>query len=721
VEDEVGHVEVVAMASTRPHAGPAVDAISTALGTVPRLRVVPGGDAVDGGIAALVRWEVTSLDLGRSLGMVDDRDQTGPRNITEQLISAHLVEGEMRPGAEIALRIDQTLTQDATGTMVMLELEAMGLERVRTELSAQYVDHNLLETDFRNADDHVFLQSACRRFGVWYSPAGNGVSHPVHMQRFGVPGKTLLGSDSHTCAGGALGMLAVGAGGLEVAAAMAGLPFHVKMPEVWGVRLVGTLPAWVSAKDVILEMLRRHGVDGGSGRIIEYHGPGLRHLSAMDRHVIANMGAELGATTSVFPSDSEVRRFLAEQQRAGDWRRITSDRGASYDVEDEIDLSTLEPLIACPSSPGNVVPVREVAGGDVYQVVIGSSANPGTRDFAVPAMMVRGRRTHPAVSFDVNPTSRQLLEELADRGWLGDLVAAGARLHQAGCNGCIGMGQAPATGRASLRTVPRNFPGRSGTKDDQVYLCSPETATAAALTGVITDPRDLGIDHPAYRRSRRAHVNTEMLVSPDRAGPGVELTKGPNIVSLPHFDRPHGRISGRVLLKLGDDVSTDEIMPAGARVLPYRSNVPAMADFAFDALDDTYARRARECGDHVIVAGSNYGQGSSREHAAIVPRYLGLRAVLAKSFARIHWQNLVNIAVLPLTFDDPGDYDRIDTGATLTIDDIDGSLRPDQPLEVIDASTGTTYQMCHALSARQVQMVLNGGLLANARRHTPPG
>jgi aconitate hydratase len=335
-------------------------------------------------------------------------------------------------------------------------------------------------------------------------------------------------------------MLAIGAGGLEVAAAMAGLPFYVKMPEVWGVRLVGALPQWVSAKDVVLEMLRRHGVGGGVGRIIEYHGPGLRHLSAMDRHVIANMGAELGATTTVLPSDSEVRRFLADQGRARGWRRISADRGASYDVEDEIDLSTLEPLIACPSSPGNVVAVREVVGRDVYQVVIGSSANPGIRDFAVPAMMVRGRRTHPGVSFDVNPTSRQLLAELADRGWLGDLVAAGARLHQAGCNGCIGMGQAPATGRASLRTVPRNFPGRSGTKDDQVYLCSPETATAAALTGVITDPRELGIDHPQYRRSRRAHVNTSTLVAPDGGGPGVELEKGPNIVSLPHFEPPRG-------------------------------------------------------------------------------------------------------------------------------------------------------------------------------------
>jgi aconitate hydratase len=645
-------------------------------------------------------------------------DMASPRNVTEQLIAAHLVEGSMEPGAEIALAVDQTLTQDATGTIVMLELEAMGLGRVRTALSAQYVDHNLLEADFRNADDHVFLESACRRFGVWYSPPGNGVSHPVHMQHFGVPGATLLGSDSHTCAGGSLGMLAIGAGGLEVAAAMAGVPFHVKMPAVWGVRLTGRLADFVSAKDVILEMLRRHGVDGGVGRIVEYHGPGLRHLSAMDRHVIANMGAELGATTTVFPSDEQVRRFLREQDREGDWQPITADRGATYDVEDEIDLSTLQPLIACPSSPANVVPVREVAGRDVYQVVIGSSANPGTRDFAVPAMMVSGRHVNPSVSFDINPTSRQLLEELADRGWLGDLVAAGARLHQAGCNGCIGMGQAPATGRASLRTMPRNFPGRSGTKDDQVYLCSPETAAAAALNGVITDPRDLGIEPPTYRRGRRSYVNTATLVPPDERRRHIALAKGPNIVSLPRFDPPSGRLGGSVLLKVGDDVSTDEIMPAGARVLPYRSNLPAMADFAFDAIDETYAARARECGDHVVVAGANYGQGSSREHAAIVPRLLGLRAVLAKGFARIHRQNLVNVAVLPLTFDDADDYERIAAGATLLIDDIANALRPDEPLVVVDAATGTNYRMRHELSARQIDVFLTGGLLETVRRRT---
>jgi aconitate hydratase len=405
------------------------------------------------------------------------------RSVARKLIESHLVSGTPRVGEEIGIRVDQTLTQDATGTLVMLELEAMGLDRVRTELSAQYVDHNILQTDFRNADDHVFLESACRRFGLWYSPPGNGVSHPLHMERFGIPGRSLLGSDSHTCAGGALGMLAIGAGGLEVALAMLGRPFFFRMPLVHGVRLLGSPPPWVSAKDVILEMLRRHGVSGGRGRIFEYHGPGLRSLTAMDRHVIANMGMETGATSTVFPSDGAVRRFLDRQGRKDAWTELVADDDAQYDEHEDLDLSSVEPLIACPSSPGNVLPVREVAGREIHQAVIGSSANPGLRDFAVPALVMAGQHVAAGVSFDVNPTSRQVLEELAGRGYLATLVRAGARIHQAGCNGCIGMGQAPATGRISLRTMPRNFPGRSGTREDQVYLCSPETAAASALAG----------------------------------------------------------------------------------------------------------------------------------------------------------------------------------------------------------------------------------------------
>ncbi|MBV9285219.1 MAG: aconitate hydratase, partial [Acidimicrobiia bacterium] len=484
------------------------------------------------------------------------------RNVTQKLIEDHLVEGEMEPGTEIGLRIDQTLTQDATGTVVMLELEAMQLDRVRTEVSVQYVDHNLLQADFRNADDHLFLHSACERFGIWFSRPGNGISHAVHMQRFGRPGATMCGSDSHTCAAGALGMLAIGVGGLEVALAMAGEPLHVTMPEVWGIRLVGELPDWVSAKDVILELLRRHDVKGGRGRILEYHGPGLEHLRAMDRHVIANMGAELGATTSVFPADNEIRRFLSSEGRGDAWTELVADDGATYDIDEEIDLSTLEPLIAKPSSPGNVVPVREVDGESIYQVVVGSSANPGLRDFATVAEIVRGRHVPDQVSFDVNPTSRQTLENLMADGHALALIEAGARLHQAGCMGCIGMGQAPATGQNSLRTMPRNFPGRSGTREDKVWLCSPETAAASALTGRITVPRRLeelcGMKAPHVEPPENLIVDADMLVPPPESGEGVKLVKGPNIASLPDFEPLADRIEGPVLLKVGDNISTDE-------------------------------------------------------------------------------------------------------------------------------------------------------------------
>jgi aconitate hydratase len=638
------------------------------------------------------------------------------RNVAQKLIAAHLVEGEMVPGREVGLRIDQTLTQDATGTIVMLELEAMGLSRVRTEVSAQYVDHNLLQADFKNADDHLFLRSAAQRFGIWYSKPGNGVSHPVHQQRFGIPGKTMLGSDSHTPAAGAIGMLAIGAGGLEVAMAMAGQPFFTTMPKVWGVRLVGELPDWVSAKDVILELLRRHGVSGGRGRILEYHGPGLAGLSAMDRHVIANMGAELGTTSTVFPSDGEVRRFLESEGRGADWIELVADPGAGYDVEEEIDLSALEPLIAKPSSPGNVVAVREVAGLEISQVVLGSSANPGLRDLAVPAMMVKGRQTHDRVSFDVNPASRQTLETLAAEGYLLDLVAAGARLHQAGCMGCIGMGQAPATDEISLRTVPRNFPGRSGTREDKVYLCSPETATASALTGVITDPRDLDMAYPRYVALAKSYANTAMLVPPlpGDENLAVELVKGPNIASLPDFEVLAEHISGPVLLKMGDDVSTDEILPAGAQVLPFRSNIPAIADFAFWQVDDTYSRRAlesKEAGGHLLVAGDNYGQGSSREHAALAPRYLGLRAVIARSFARIHRQNLVNFGVLALTFADPADYGAVDAGHELHLPGVAERVKAGSPLVVENRTTGATFAVEHHLSTREVEVMLAGSLI----------
>jgi aconitate hydratase len=644
------------------------------------------------------------------------------RSVAQKLIESHLLDGEPTPGREVALRIDQTLTQDATGTMVMLEFEALGVPEVRTEVSAQYVDHNLLQADYRNADDHLFLRSAARKWGLWFSKPGNGVSHPVHMQRLGAPGKTLLGSDSHTCAAGSLGMLAIGTGGLDVAMAMAGEPYYVRMPEIWGVRLVGELPDWVSAKDVILELLRRHDVDGGYGRIVEYHGPGLAGLSAMDRHVIANMGAELGATTSVFPSDDEVRRFLATEGREQDWVELLADDGARYDIDEEIDLSTLEPLVALPSSPGNVRPVREVAGREITQSLIGSSANPGLRDFQIAARIVAGRQTHDGVSFDVNPTSRQSLEALARTGAVATLVAAGARLNQAGCLGCIGVGQAPATGAASLRTVPRNFPGRSGTRDDQVYLCSPETAAASALSGRITDPRTLDMDHPAIAPPAEQVINTGMLVAPDPE-PERELRRGPNIKPIPALEPVPDTIEAPVLLALGDDVSTDEIMPAG-RALSLRSNIPALAEFYFAQIDESCHDRAMELRDgpgHVVVGGDNYGQGSSREHGALVPAYLGLRAVIARAFARIHGQNLVNFGIVPLLFCDPADLETVEAGDVLRIERLRDALAAGEPFEVHDTTRDRRFMVRHDLSERQLRVVLAGGLINDFRERAADG
>ncbi|MEZ0114559.1 aconitate hydratase [Catenulispora sp. EB89] len=648
-------------------------------------------------------------------------------NLARKLIGAHLVDGEMSPGSEIAVRVDQTLTQDATGTLVMLELEALGLKRVRTEVSVQYVDHNLLQADERNMADHLFLRSAAQRFGLWFSPPGGGVSHPVHMQRFGIPGKSLIGSDSHTCAAGSLGMLAIGVGGLEVALAMAGEPLYLTMPRVWGVRLTGALPDWVSAKDVVLEMLRRHGVKGGVHRIIEYHGPGVATLSAMDRHVIANMGAELGATATVFPSDERVREFLRAEGREDDFVELAADPDAEYDLADEIDLAALEPLIAKPSSPGSVVPVREVAGTPVHQVVVGSSANPGLRDFAVVAAILRDRRAHPQVSLDVNPTSREILADLTRTGATLNLIRSGARLHQTGCLGCIGMGQAPAKGRNSLRTFPRNFPGRSGTPEDQVWLCSPETAAAAALTGSITDPRDLGFDYPAVELPETASVDVVVLEHPLPPGlaQDVELVKAESIGSLPELDPLPDRLRVPVVLKAGDDVSTDEILPAGAKALPYRSDIAKLADFSFTRLDESYPRRAREAGDHAVIGGENYGQGSSREHAALAPRSLGLRVVIAKSFARIHASNLVNFGVLPLEFTDPADYDAVQPGDELELDGLTRSLaaadgdtdgETDGELAITNVSQNTTFRVRHHLSPRQIATILAGGRIAEHLR-----
>jgi aconitate hydratase len=638
-----------------------------------------------------------------------------PGTVAEQLIEGHLVEGDMEPGEEIAIEIDQTLTQDATGTMVMLELEAMEVDDLESELSAQYVDHNLIQEDNKNPDDHLFLRSACQKWGIWYSPAGNGVSHPVHQERFGIPGKTLLGSDSHTPAAGAMGMLAIGAGGLDVAMAMAGEPYHVNMPEVWGVELRGELPDWCSAKDVILEMLRRHDVDGGVGRVIEYHGPGLESLSAMDRHVIANMGTELGATSTVFPADDEVRRFLAQQDREEEFRALKAEDNAEYHVTETIDLNEIEPMIAKPSSPGNVVPVAEVEGEDIYQSYIGSSANPGLRDFAMPAMIADGGRVPSDVSFDANPTSRQILENLTEMGYLTKLIASGARIHQAGCNGCIGMGQAPAFGRNSLRTVPRNFPGRTGTREDSVFLCSPETAAAGAVTGEITDPRTLeethGIEYPEWDEPDEIIVDETALSAPPE-DPGGELEKGPNVESLPEFERVPDALSGPVLMKVGDNISTDEIMPAGSEVLPYRSNIPKISEWVFDQVEQGFYKRAEEQGaPWMVVGGSNYGQGSSREHAALAPYYLGMRAALAVSYARIHWQNLVNFGIVPLEFVDQADYEAIEQGDSLELPDVRAEMQDGPEVTVRNTTQDTTFTVEHTLNPRQVEIILQGGLI----------
>lgn len=646
-----------------------------------------------------------------------------PLNVTEKLIESHLVDGEIKAGEEIGIKIDQTLTQDATGTLVMLELEAMNLDKAKTEVSCQYVDHNLLQTDFKNPDDHLFLKSAAERFGIWYSRPGNGVSHPVHTEHFAAPGKTLAGSDSHTPASGCMGMFALGAGGLDVAFAIAGEPMYLKMPKVLGVKLTGKMPDWVSAKDVVLEMLRRYDVKGARGYVIEYFGPGLDELSAMDRHVIANMGTEMGATTTVFPSDGEVKRFLAEQHREQDWTELVADEGAEYDKYDEIVLDDVVPLIALPSSPGNVVPVREVEGREIYQSYIGSSANPSYRDFWITSEIVRGRRISDEVSFDVNPTSRQIIENMVKNGVMLHLVQSGARIHQAGCNGCIGMGQAPASGKNSLRTVPRNFPDRSGTKEDSVYLCSPETATASALTGKITDPRDLeklcGMSYPKFRQPDEVIINREMLIAPSKNGKQKDLVKGPNISTLPDFSELSD-FEVPVLLKMGDNISTDEILRAGADVLPFRSNIPEISKFSFSVIDESFYDRAMETkktnDGHVVVAGENYAQGSSREHAAIAPRYLGQKAVIAKSYARIGWQNLINFGIAPLEFKNPEDLDDIEQGDILKSDNIREQLKKGGSVTIKNVTKGSEYETFHTLSGRQLQALLDGGIINTFRK-----
>ncbi len=630
--------------------------------------------------------------------------------VTEKIIANHIVKGQMTPGNPIAIKIDQTLTQDATGTMAYLEFEAIGINRVKTELSVSYVDHNLIQSDFRNADDHRFLQSIAARYGIYFSKPGNGICHQVHLERFAIPGKTLLGSDSHTPTAGGCGMLAIGAGGLDVAMAMAGQPFHLNMPEVLGVYLTGKLSPWVSAKDVILELLRRLSVKGGVGKVIEYFGPGVKTLSVTDRGAIANLGTELGATGTVFPSDEVTKEFLEAQERAEHWIELVADEDAQYGQVIEIDLSALEPMIACPSSPDNVVKVKEVAGQPVAQVIIGSCANSSYRDILVAAKALENHQISNDVSFEINPGSRQVLENADLAGALRTLIHAGARIHQCGCLGCIGMGQAPATGTISLRTFTRNFPGRSGTKNDKVYLCSPETAVASAIKGVITDPRDLG-EAPEIELPHKYVINDNGIITPPEDGSNIEIIRGPNIKPLPDFEPLPEDLTVEVALKVEDNITTDHIMPAGSKILPLRSNVPEISKYVFSAIDPTFPERAQKSGSVIIVGGENYGQGSSREHAALAPRYLGVRAKLVKSFARIHKANLINFGIVPLTFENPDDYDKIHQGDHLTIPGLREALLSGAKSVTIKNSDGYTFQAKLDLSERDRFILAAGSLL----------
>jgi len=640
------------------------------------------------------------------------RENPMGKSLAHKILEHHLVTGELVAGEEIGIRIDHVLLQDATGTMAMLEFEAMCIDSIRSEIAVQYVDHNLLQTDHKNADDHVYLRTASARYGIHYSPAGNGVSHQVHMERFGVPGKTLLGADSHTPGAAGVSMLGIGAGGLDVAMAMAGRPYFFPCPGILGVRLTGRLPEWVSAKDLILEMLRRYDVKGCVGKIVEYFGPGVKDLSATDRETIGNMGAELGATSSIFPSDENTRAYLAAQGRGNIWIELAADPDARYDEMDEINLSDLEPLIACPSSPGNVTSVRQVAGTRVDQVIVGSSVNSSFRDLMVVARIVENRHVHPDTSFHINPGSRQVMENVAHQNGSLSLLLSGARIHESGCLGCIGMGQAPGTGQVSLRTFPRNFPGRSGTKDDQVYLCSPETAAAAALKGRITDPRDLGkeMKYPRIQDPEKYLVDESSIVFPSPDLRTTEIVRGPNIRPLPRMDPLPETLETHVALVVDDNISTDTIMPAGSQVLPLRSNIEAISEFVFSQIDPQFHNICREMGSVTVVGGDNYGQGSSREHAALAPRHLGVRSKIAKSFARIHKANLCNFGILPLTFEDPADYRLFKRGVQLRFPDIRNRLERGDiriPIEV----AGSQIMSLLEVSSRQRKFLLAGGAL----------
>ena len=631
--------------------------------------------------------------------------------IAQKIIAAHKLEGDMTPGSQVALRIDQTLTQDATGTMAYLELETMGIDRVKTELSVAYVDHNTLQSGFENADDHRYLQTVAAKYGVYFSRPGNGICHQVHLERFGKPGKTLIGSDSHTPTGGGIGMLAFGAGGLDVAVAMGGGAYYINMPKMFKVELTGKLNPYVTAKDVSLELLRILSVKGGVGAIIEWGGPGVATLSVPERATITNMGTELGATTSIFPSDETTRAFLKAQGREADYIPLASDADAAYDRIIPIDLSALKPMIACPHSPDNVVSVESIAGTKVDQVCVGSCTNSSLYDMLKVAAMLKGKTVHPNVSLSISPGSKQVLRMLSDCGALSDILASGARVLECACGPCIGMGFSPNSGGVSLRTFNRNFLGRSGTKDGQVYLVSPETAVAAALAGVITDPTTLEPIAPVMMPETFTIDDSAVLapLCPEEAK-NAEVLRGPNIKEFPKSKPFEDTLNAQLVLKVGDNITTDHIMPAGAKILPYRSNIPFLSQFCFQVCDTTFAERAKAAGDGVIIGGSNYGQGSSREHAALVPMYLGIRCVIAKSFARIHIANLINAGILPLTFANPEDYDALQQDSKLIFRNLKEGIASGKVI-VTDETTGKEIVLQGEFTQRQQQILLCGGLL----------
>ena len=633
--------------------------------------------------------------------------------ISEQLLRSHLVEGDLKAGEEIALRIDQTLTQDATGTMAYLEFESMGLPRVKVGCAVSYVDHNIIQTDSRNADDHRFLQSCAEKFGVIYSGPGNGVSHHVHRQRFGIPGKTLLGSDSHTTTGGCLGMLAMGAGGIEIALAMAGKPYHIVTPKIWGIYVSGSLQPYVSGKDIILELLRRYTVKGGIGKIIEFFGPGVANLDMSARATIANMSVDMGCTAAVFPSDAITKEYLARNGREADWVALSQEPNPQWDERTDVDLGAIEPMVACPSNPDNVKRAADLGAIEVQQVLLGSSCNGSYRDFMIASKIVEGKMKHPKVDFEINTGSRQTLINVMMMGGTRAFIEAGGRIHEPGCLGCIGMGQAPASGTVSLRTFPRNFKGRSGSKDDQVYLCSPETAAASVLTGRITDPRTLDKKYPVIEFPATYFFKPEWFIMPPRDGSAVEIIRGPNIQPFPRFHAMPSELRGTILIKVGDNISTDIIMPAGNRVLPLRSNIPAISEFVFESLDATLAKRARESGGGIVIGGENYGQGSSREHAALAPRYLGVTAKIAKSFARIHKANLINFGIVPLTFKNPADYDLLKQGDMVTVENLRENIEKGKT-EIMVLREETKIPTLLEASERQRAVLFGGGILNEA-------